>query len=100
MIRFASGLPLDAGKTPIYEGDSDLPDIDKMDQIERELYYRELKEQREAVEARVRDARTKAEEMKMETIVQERVMKRQQQLEEEILQRFREQQIASPKSNL
>jgi len=100
MIRFASGLPLDAGKTPIYEGDSDMRDIDKMDQIEREAYYRELKQQREEVENRVRTARTKAEEMKMEKIVEERIAKRQQQIEDEVLERYRQQQQPQPKSNL
>jgi predicted aspartyl protease len=100
MIRFASGLPLDAGKTPIYEGDSDLPDIEKMDQIEREAYYRELKEQREQVETRVRNARIKAEEMKMETIVEERVAKRQAELEEKLLERYRQSQQPNPKTNL
>lgn len=81
IIRFASGLPLEGSKTPIYEGEMDLPDIDKMDIIERDEYYQELKRQRQEVEDRVKDSRTKAEKAKMEKIIAERVELRKQEIE-------------------
>lgn len=78
IARFASGLPLNVGKVPIYEN-GEFPDIDDMDIIERHEYYKQLKADREAAEDRVSKARTKAEEMKMEKIVKERVEKRIQE---------------------
>lgn len=32
--RYASGLPLDKGKVPIWEGEEELPDIKRMDLVE------------------------------------------------------------------
>src|SRR6187431_1217593 len=68
IVRFASGLPLDAGRVPLYEGDEEQPDIDRMDHIELHEYYKELKDQRNDAINRVKEARTKAEAMKMEKI--------------------------------
>ena len=82
IIRFASGLPLDGAKTPIYEGDEEMPDIDKMDNIERERYYDHLREQRKEVEERVLTARKKAEEMRREKTIQELVEKRKKEEEQ------------------
>ena len=101
MIRFASGLPIEAGKIPIYEGDVEgMPDIEKMDQIELNNYYRELHEQRKAVTERVKEAREKAEKMKMDKVVEERVAKRQKEFEDKLVERWRSENTISPKQNL
>jgi len=100
IIRFASGLPLDAGKVPIFEGDTDLPDIEKMDLIEQHAYYDQLMADRKAVEDRVTNARKKQEEMKMEKVVSERVQQRIKEAEDKVLEKWREQNIPSPKNNL
>lgn len=75
LIRFAAGMPVTAGKVPLYEGDHDEPDIDKMDHVELHNYYKELSERRSEATDRVKKARAKAEEIKMEKIVAERVEK-------------------------
>ena len=82
IIRFASGLPLDGAKVPIYEGDEEMPDIDKMDNIERERYYNHLREMRKEVEDRVKAARVEAEKMRREKTIQELVDKRKQEEEQ------------------
>lgn len=82
IIRFASGLPLDGAKVPIYEGDEEMPDIDKMDNIERERYYDHLREMRKEVEDRVKAARVEAEKMRREKTIQELVEKRKQEEEQ------------------
>lgn len=89
IIRFASGIPLDAGKVPIYEGELDLPDLDKMDLIEREAYYKELRQQRDEVELRVKNARIKREEMKMEEVIQERIRKAQEEKDRAEFEEFK-----------
>ena len=96
MIRFASGLPLKGQKVPIYEGDEEIPDIDKMELIEREEYYLELKKQREEVEERVKQRRIKAKEMKLEQIVQDRIAKKQKEEEDKVLEEFRKKRDAHP----
>lgn len=77
IIRFASGLPISGSKRPdIFSDDAeDMPNIDRMDHVERENYYRELQEKRDAAEKRVRDANLKAEEMRREKVIKERVEK-------------------------
>ncbi|QCS36951.1 hypothetical protein [Tortoise microvirus 32] len=40
MDRYARGLPISAGKVPIYDGDEDLPDFKKMDLSEQQELLR------------------------------------------------------------
>lgn len=89
MIRFAAGLPLTGAKVPLYEGESEEPDIDKMDLIEREAYYKELAERRAEVVKRIKDAKMKAEEVKMERIVADRIAKKQADEEKKLIEEFR-----------
>ncbi len=42
MDRFTRGLPLDAGKVPIYEGEEYTPDILHMDLADREEYIQNV----------------------------------------------------------
>lgn len=44
MRRFVQGIPLDAGKVPVYHGDEQLPDIARMDLIDKEMLKRDLEE--------------------------------------------------------
>lgn len=81
IVRFASGLPLNVGMKPVYEGEEELPDLDRMDNIERERYYDSLREQRDAVEERIKSARIKAEKMRADKVIEERVAKRQAEIE-------------------
>jgi len=98
IARFASGLPLNLGKVPIYEGDDEnLTDLDAMDRIELHNYVKDLKEQRDAAASRVSEARTKAEELKMEKIIAERVEKRIKDNEEKLAGEYRK--TLKPRTN-
>lgn len=90
MIRFASGLPVNGGRVSPYKADDGLPDLDKMDQIEIEEYYRELRSRRDEVVDRIKKRKQKAEEMKLEKIVEDRISKKQREAEEKLLKEFRE----------
>ena len=96
IIRFASGLPLTGAKIPIYEGSEEFPDINRMDLIERELYYLDLKKQREEVEERVKGRRVKAEQMKMEKVISERVAKKQQEDDRKAFEEFKKSNRNNP----
>lgn len=90
IARFASGLPVALGKAPIYEGDDEnMTDLDAMDRIELHNYVKELKEAKYKAEQRVTAARTKAEEMKMEKTIAERVEKRIKDHEEKLAEEYR-----------
>lgn len=43
--RFASGIPMDIGKIPVFDEDNDLPDFRKLDLAEREEYKLRFQEE-------------------------------------------------------
>lgn len=89
IIRFASGLPVQAGKVPIYEGDEEFPDIDKMDLIEREDYYQDLRKQRQEAAQRVKDRRTEREKIKMDELIKSRIEAKQKEQEQKLFEEFK-----------
>jgi len=98
IARFASGMPLALGKQPIFEGDAEeVQDLDTMDLIELHQYYKELKQRKQEAEERVVSARTKAEQMKMDKIVKERVEQRIKDMEEKKAKEYRD--SLKPRSN-
>lgn len=85
LIRHSRGLPIAAGKVPIYEGDdSDLPDPRTMDLADRQL----LKESLQA-ELRELDAR-KAERDKARQKAQDEHLKRAKEREDRITEMLEE----------
>jgi len=59
LSRYASGLPLGAGRVPIYEDpESDLPDLANMDLADRELYLANAKAELDEVNARLKEKET------------------------------------------
>lgn len=52
--RYAQGLPLHASaQIPIYHGDNEIPDLQRMDLAEREQYLNDLKQTVEDTKARI-----------------------------------------------
>lgn len=75
--RHKRGLPVEAGKVPIYNGEEELPDLSKMDLTERQAYVEavadrlaDIKEKLKAVEALKKE---KAEAARIEAEVQKRL---------------------------
>lgn len=50
--RFAAGIPIEAGRVPIYDEENDLPDFRKMDLAEREAYVQQYNEELDAIARR------------------------------------------------
>lgn len=76
--RAASGLPLDGGKVPMYEGDEDTedddlighPDLSKMDLVDRAEYIEQQKLNLAAIKERIRIANAMQKEADKGTEVQ------------------------------
>lgn len=60
MKRFASGLPIDGEKVPIYDGEEDaMPDMSKMDLAERQEWLEQAKTELAEVKARIEEEKLK-----------------------------------------
>lgn len=55
--RFANGMPLDAGRIPIYDDENDLPDFNKMDLADREAYAEQYKLELAELNQRIQSSR-------------------------------------------
>lgn len=78
--RYARGLPIGGHKTPIYNGDEDLPELDHMDLAERQELLERNKE-------RIQELREKAvneSKRKKEAVESSKKAVKQKTLEEEI----------------
>lgn len=74
--RFASGIPMDAGKVPIYDEENDLPDFTKMDLADREALAQEYAEEVREIKERVKERETKrAEKLLLEKLEKEKKQK-------------------------
>lgn len=49
--RFASGIPMDIGKIPVFDEDNDLPDFRKLDLAERQEYRERFQAELDAFRA-------------------------------------------------
>lgn len=71
--RFAQGLPLDGGKTPLWEEEGDMPDMVKLDLAERQQVIEEAVEEIKTIEKRVKERKQRGQQMELDKIVAARV---------------------------
>lgn len=71
--RFAQGLPLDGGKTPLWEEEGDMPDMAKLDLAERQQVIEEAVEEIKTIEKRVKERKQRGQQMELDKIVAARV---------------------------
>lgn len=71
--RFASGLPLSGQRVPMYDGEEETPDFNKLDLSEREAIIRETRQEIQEIEKRVADRKMKAKEVQLQKLVDKRV---------------------------
>lgn len=76
--RFASGLPISGGRIPMYEDvdELELTDQQRLDLSERDAIIRERQEELIEIDKRIRERRLKAEEIRLEKMIRERLEKK------------------------
>jgi len=85
--RYARGLPLSDTRTPLYEGEDEMPDIEKLDLAEREMLADQYRQELEEIKAKA-NALAKAnfeKRVKEEADKREAEKKRLEQLAKEAL---------------
>ena len=73
LTRFASGLPLSAGRVPIYEGEEEMTDLEKLDLAEREEILRSAREEIREITERVNKRKLDAQQRNLEEKVAARL---------------------------
>lgn len=88
--RFASGLPLTAARVPLYDGEEETIDLDRLDLVERKEILDEARREMLDIDKRVKERRMLAEKQKLDEIIERRVAEREskkkqiEELEKEI----------------
>lgn len=77
--QYRRGLPMEVGKVPVYNGEQELPDLSKMDLVERQEYIDAAAEAFADAKARIDEARKKMQDTKdlekLEAAIQARLAK-------------------------
>lgn len=73
--RYASGLPINGGKVPLYEENGDMPDYSELDLAERQVIIEQYQQEIKEITERVNKRRAVAQEKRMEQVIRERLAK-------------------------
>jgi hypothetical protein len=73
VARFANGIPLDGGREPLYDGEEELTDLEKLDLSERQAILEEARQRIAEAETSVKKRREEAEQKRLDDLVEQRV---------------------------